>query len=180
MTYLIDAGVILCRPLLTYGGQSGRGLLTQALCRSALALQAMQRLANLSTTLRSSILVTWQVLTSSALSVTMHALQVSHVDLTDSGVLACAYTKLKEWLVTGSPTNSWAMLSMHWGNHSASNRACGEPSSYGVCRWSTFTGSMIPRLPTGRAMTGAHNTGAPSSTMMMIRSASRRCATHQR
>ena len=29
-----------------------------------------------------------------------HALQVSHVDLTDSGVLACAYTKLKEWLVT--------------------------------------------------------------------------------
>ncbi len=29
-----------------------------------------------------------------------HALQVSHVDLTDSGVLACAFTKLKEWLVT--------------------------------------------------------------------------------
>ena len=99
-----------------------------------------------------------------------HALQVSHVDLTDSGVLACAYTKLKAMAGHRSPTNSWAILSMHWGNHSASNRACGEPSSHGVCRWSTFTGSMIPRLPTGRAMTGAHNTGAPSSTMMMIRS----------
>ena len=43
-------------------------------------------------------------------------------------------------------------------------------------RWSTFTGYTTRRRPTGRAMTWARSTAAPSSTRMTSRSASPRCA----